>query len=90
VMHREARLTNPDDTVQQVARLMREEDTGMLPVGEGDRLVGIVTDRDVALRLVADGRDPARTKVREVMTPEIRYVLEDEDLRSSRCRREYG
>jgi CBS domain-containing protein len=52
----------------------------MLPVGEGDRLVGIVTDRDVALRLVADGRDPERTKVREVMTPEIRYVFEDEDL----------
>jgi CBS domain-containing protein len=80
VMHREARLTNPDDTVQQLARVMREEDTGMLPVGEGDRLVGIVTDRDVALRLVADSRDPARTKVREVMTPEIRYVFEDEDL----------
>jgi CBS domain-containing protein len=80
VMHRDARLTNPDDTVQQVARVMCDEDTGMLPVGEGDRLVGIVTDRDVALRLVADGRDPARTKVREVMTPEIRYVFEDEDL----------
>jgi CBS domain-containing protein len=80
VMHRDTRLTNPDDTVQQVARLMRDEDAGMLPVGEGDRLVGIVTDRDVALRLVADGRDPERTKVREVMTPEIRYVFEDEDL----------
>jgi CBS domain-containing protein len=80
VMHRDARLTNPDDTVQQVARLMRDEDTGALPVGEDDRLVGIVTDRDVALRLVAEGRDPARTKVREVMTPEIRYVFEDEDL----------
>jgi CBS domain-containing protein len=82
VMHRDARLTNPEDTVQQVARVMREEDAGMLPVGEGDRLVGIVTDRDVALRLVADGRDPARTKVREVMTPEIQYVFEDEDLRA--------
>jgi CBS domain-containing protein len=82
VMQRDTRLTNPDDTVQHVAQLMLENDTGMLPVGEGDRLVGIVTDRDVALRLVADGRDPARTKVREVMTPEIRYVFEDEDLRA--------
>jgi CBS domain-containing protein len=80
VMQRDTRLTDPDDTVQHVAQLMRENDTGMLPVGEGDRLVGVVTDRDVALRLVADGRDPARTKVREVMTPEIRYVFEDEDL----------
>jgi CBS domain-containing protein len=80
VMHRDPRLANPDDTVQQVAQLMRDEDTGVLPVCEGDSLVGIVTDRDVALRLVADGRDPARTKVREVMTPEGRYVFEDEDL----------
>jgi CBS domain-containing protein len=80
VMKRDARITSPEASVQQVAQLMRENDTGMLPVGEGDRLVGVVTDRDVALRLVADGRDPARTKVREVMTSEIRYVFEDEDL----------
>jgi CBS domain-containing protein len=80
VMEREVRVASPDDTVQQVARLMREEDTGALPVGEGDRLVGMVTDRDVTVRLVAEGRDPARTKVREVMSPEVRYVFEDEDL----------
>jgi len=59
---------------------MRDEDTGILPVGEGDRLVGIVTDRDVALRLVAEGKDPARTKVREVMTQDVKYVFEDEEL----------
>ncbi len=80
VMEREVRVANPEDSVQQVARLMREEDTGVLPVGEGDRLVGMVTDRDVAVRLVAEGRDPARTKVREVMTADVRYVFEDEDL----------
>jgi CBS domain-containing protein len=80
VMKRGVRIASPEDTVQQVARLMREEDTGVLPVGEGDRLVGMVTDRDVTTRLVAEGRDPARTKVREVMTPEVRYVFEDEDL----------
>ncbi len=80
VMHRDVRIASPEDTVQQAARLMREEDTGALPVGEGDRLVGMVTDRDVAVRLAAEGRDPARTKVREVMTPEVRYVFEDEDL----------
>ncbi len=59
---------------------MRDADTGVLPVGEGDRLVGIVTDRDVALRLVAEGKDPAHTKVREVMTQEVKYVYDDEDL----------
>jgi CBS domain-containing protein len=80
VMTSHVRLANPEDTIQQATRLMREEDTGVLPVGEGDRLVGIVTDRDVALRVAAEGKDPARTKVREVMTQEIKYVFEDEDL----------
>jgi CBS domain-containing protein len=80
VMSRGVRVASPDDTVQQAARLMREEDSGVLPVGEQDRLVGMVTDCDVAVRLVAEGRDPAKTKVREVMTPEVRYVFEDEDL----------
>jgi CBS domain-containing protein len=80
VMSRDLRIASPEDTVQQAARAMREKDTGVLPVGEDDRLVGMVTDRDVALRLAAEGKDPARTKVREVMTPEVRYVFEDEDL----------
>lgn len=80
VMERAVHVANPEDTVQQAARLMREEDTGALPVGEGDRLVGMVTDRDVAVRLAAEGRDPARTKVREVMSADVRYVFEDEDL----------
>lgn len=80
VMQREVRVAKPDDTVQQVAQLMRAEDTEVLPVSEGDRLVGMVSDRDVALRLVAEGRDPGRTKVREVMTPDVQYVFEDEDL----------
>ncbi len=80
VMSRQVCVASPEDTVQQATRLMREEDTGVLPVGENDRLVGMVTDRDVALRVAAEGRDPAQTKVREVMTPEVRYVFEDEDL----------
>jgi len=79
-MSRNVRLASPEDTVQQAARLMREEDTGVLPVGENDRLVGIVTDRDVAVRVAAEGKSPADTKVREVMTQEVRYVFEDEDL----------
>ena len=80
IMRRDVHLASPEDTVQQAARLMREADTGSLPVGEGDRLVGMVTDRDVAVRLAAEGRDPARTKVRDVMSPEVRYVFEDENL----------
>jgi CBS domain-containing protein len=80
VMSSEVRVVNPEETVQQASRLMRDEDTGMLPVREGDRLIGIVTDRDVTLRLVAEGKDPARTKVREVMSQDLKYVFEDEEL----------
>jgi CBS domain-containing protein len=80
VMEREVKLANPDDNVQQAARMMREADVGVLPVGEGDRLVGMVSDRDIAMGLAAEGRDPARTKVRDVMSPDVRYVYEDEDL----------
>ena len=64
----------------RAAQLMRGEDAGVLPVGEGDRLVGMITDRDLAVRVLAEGRDPASTKVREVMSPEVRYVFDDEDL----------
>jgi len=79
VMSRAMRVVGPEDTVQQAARLMREEDSGVLPVGEDGRLIGTVTDRDLALRLAAEGRDPARTRVREVMTPGAHCVFEDED-----------
>lgn len=80
VMSTDVKVATPEDSVQQAAKLMSEADTGVLPVREGDRLVGMVTDRDVAVRLVAEGKDPARTKVREVMSPEVRYVFEDEGL----------
>src|SRR5690349_21075283 len=80
VMSREVKLVGPDDNVRQVAQMMREADTGILPVAEGDRLIGMLTDRDVTVRLVAEGRDPGQTKVRDVMTADIRYVFEDEDL----------
>jgi CBS domain-containing protein len=58
---------------------MAELDTGVLPVGEGDRLVGMITDRDIAVRAVAQGKGPDAT-VRDVMTPEVRYCFEDESL----------
>ena len=72
------RVASPEDTVQQAAQIMHEEDTGVLPVGENDRLVSMVTDHDIAT-LVDAARDPAHTKVREAMAPDARYVFEDED-----------
>jgi CBS domain-containing protein len=59
---------------------MSEQDTGVLPVGENDRLVGMVTDRDLAVRALASGKDPSKTKLREVMSGEPRYVFEDDPV----------
>jgi CBS domain-containing protein len=77
VMAKPACVASPDDTVQHAAQLMREQDTGVLAVGEGDRLVGIVTDRDLAERLVAEGRDAREMRVRDLMSCEPRYVYDD-------------
>jgi CBS domain-containing protein len=77
IMTRDVEVANPDDTLQTAARLMADLDAGMLPVGENDRLVGVLTDRDIAIRGVAEGRDPSTT-VRQVMTSELRYCFEDD------------
>ena len=58
---------------------MAELDTGVLPVGEGDQLVGMLTDRDIAVRAVAQGKGPD-ARVRDAMTPDVKYCFEDEDL----------
>ncbi|WP_202396954.1 CBS domain-containing protein [Teichococcus coralli] len=78
-MTRTVRLAGPDDTLQQAARSMAECDAGALPVTDGERLLGMVTDRDIVLRGVAEGKGPD-TRLREVMTPEVKYCFEDEDL----------
>jgi CBS domain-containing protein len=70
----------PDATLQQAAAKMRDLDVGSLPVCEGDRLIGIVTDRDIAVRAVANGQDPKTTRVRDAMTPEIIWCFDDQDL----------
>jgi CBS domain-containing protein len=80
VMTRDVRVVNAEETAQQAARLMAEHEAGAMPVGEDDRLVGMVTDRDLAVRVLAEGKDPARTKVREVMTPGTAYVFDDQDV----------
>jgi len=78
-MSRDVRTVSRDDTVQAAARMMLEEDAGVLPVSDGERLVGMLTDRDIALRLAAEGRDASKTRVRDVMTDEVLYCFEDED-----------
>jgi CBS domain-containing protein len=68
--------TSPDETVQTAAHTMADLDTGVLAVGEGDRLIGILTDRDLSTRVVAEARDPTTTFVRDVMSPQVRYCFE--------------
>jgi CBS domain-containing protein len=71
VMTERPRTVSKDDGVADAARLMREEDAGVVPIVDGDRLVGVVTDRDIAVRLVAEGRDPRSTKVEEIASREL-------------------
>lgn len=73
-------IAAPDDTLQHAAELMADIDSGALPVGENDRLVGMLTDRDITVRAVAAGKSPSECKVREVMSPDIKYVFEDESI----------
>ena len=78
-MTRDVRVANPDETVQQAAKLMANLDAGVLPVGENDRLVGMVTDRDIAIRGVAEGKGPD-AKVREVMSKDVKYCYDDQEV----------
>ena len=79
-MTREVRVASPGQSIRDVAKIMAEIDAGVLPVGDNDRLVGIITDRDIAIRAVAQGKGPD-TPVREVMSTEkVLYCYEDEDL----------
>ena len=74
------RTLSPDSTIVDAARAMREEDAGMMPVVDGDKLVGVITDRDIAIRAVADGRDPAETHARELMSERLVTIDPDQDL----------
>lgn len=78
-MTRDVKTIAPDCTIQEAARLMTTLDLGVLPVGEGDRLVGMITDRDIAVRAVGEGKGP-QTAVREIMSQDIKDCFEDEEV----------
>jgi CBS domain-containing protein len=78
-MTRDVQLVKPDQRISEAAQLMAKLDIGALPVEEDDRLVGIITDRDIAVRAVAAGRGP-ETPVRDVMSREIKYCYEDQSI----------
>ena len=79
LMSRDVKVISPDTSIREAATQMREGDFGMLPVGENDRLIGAITDRDIAIRAVAQGKE-GHTKVREVMSEGIAWVFEDQSV----------
>ncbi|PPC94619.1 MAG: inosine-5-monophosphate dehydrogenase [Methylotenera sp.] len=80
VMTHSVKVASPNDSLQVAAQIMDENDFGLLPVAENDQLVGMLSDRDITIRAVAKGMAPEQHKVREVMTPEVRYVYDDDSI----------
>jgi CBS domain-containing protein len=79
-MHKGAEWVGPDTTIADIARKMRDLDVGAIPVGDNDRLVGMVTDRDITCRAVANGMDCNKLTARDVMTKGIVFCLETEEV----------
>jgi CBS domain-containing protein len=79
-MTKNVELGNPNMSLAEAAKMMRDGDYGILPVGEADRLVGMITDRDIAIRAVAEGKDPYKSYIGEVMTNKVLYCFEDQDV----------
>ena len=80
IMTREVECTRPDASLQDAAKRMRELNVGTLPVFDHDKLVGVVTDRDITVRAVADGQDPKTHQVREAMTTGVHCCFDDQDV----------
>lgn len=80
VMSRDVKMTQPHSTLREAAELMKVFDVGPLPVCDNDRLVGIITDRDITVRSIAEGQDCWEGKVRDAMSTDIAYCFDDDDI----------
>jgi CBS domain-containing protein len=83
VMTRNVEVIRPDAPIAEAAKRMDELNVGPLPVCDGERLVGMLTDRDITVRATSAGRDPKTTTVREAMTQDVVYCYEDQDVREA-------
>ena len=77
VMTKNPVCVSEKDSIRDAARIMAKEDTGVVPVVDGKKVIGMITDRDIVVRLVAEGKDPANAKVNEAMTKNVRSLKED-------------
>lgn len=80
LMTRDVECIAPDASLREAAQWMRQIDAGVLPVCDNDRLAGMITDRDIVVRCIADGANPDQCTVREAMTPELFYCFEEDDV----------
>ena len=78
-MTRDVKMVTPDSTLREAAKMMAELDAGLVPVNDGDQLVGMITDRDIAIRGIAAGKGPDG-KVSECMSAEVKYCFMDDDV----------
>jgi CBS domain-containing protein len=84
IMVSEVETAEPDDTLDELAMMMREQDVGAIPVVENSELLGIVTDRDIVVRCIAEGRDPTEVAADEVISGELQTIEPDQDLDEAR------
>jgi CBS domain-containing protein len=82
LMSRDVKIIGPEMTIADAAMRMRDGGFGMLPVSENDRMIGTISDRDIAIRAIAEGKD-ARTKVRDVMSEGIAWAYEDDSVETA-------
>jgi len=83
IMSSNPATVSPEAPVKEAAKLMGSEDVGSLPVVEGEKLVGVLTDRDIALRVVGEGKDPGSTKVADIQSGDLVAVGPDQDLQEA-------
>lgn len=80
IMHQGANVINFNQSIQEAAKMMKEKDIGALPVERDDKMVGMFTDRDITVRVVASGKSPKETKIHECMTEGISWCFDDDDI----------
>lgn len=80
IMHQGASVINCNRSIQDAAKMMKEKDIGALPVEKDDKMVGMITDRDITVRVVASGKSPTETKIHECMTEGINWCFDDDDV----------
>jgi CBS domain-containing protein len=83
VMTHDVEVLNPHDSVMKAARKMKTLDVGSLPICDNNKILGMLTDRDITVRVVAEGRDPAQTHAHDVMSPEVVWCYDDQDVKEA-------